>query len=103
MPALCNLCQLPTVFVRPGHNTACTATANGRRYLFCSEPCRWIFTQELDRFGGHKSVIDRVVAGMAPAGLADLFRWMSLEAPVETGKDLRRGLNQWRLDPVPKA
>ncbi len=103
LPALCNLCQLPTVFVRPGHNTACTATANGRRYLFCSEPCRWIFTQELDRFGGHKSVIDRVVAGMAPAGLADLFRWMSLEAPVETGKDLRRGLNQWRLDPVPKA
>ena len=24
LPALCNLCQLPTVFVRPGQNTACT-------------------------------------------------------------------------------
>ncbi len=103
LPALCNLCQLPTVFVRPGQNTACTTTANGRRYLFCSEPCRWIFLQELDRFGGHKSVVDRVVAGLAPAGLPDLFRWMSLEAPTETGKDLRRGVDQWRLDPVPHA
>ena len=72
LPALCNLCQLPTLFVRPGHNTACTAKANGRRYLFCSEPCRWIFLQELDRFGGHKNVIDRVVEGIAPAGLTDL-------------------------------
>ena len=103
LPALCNLCQLPTVFVRPGQNTACTATANGRRYLFCSEPCRWIFLQELDRFGAHRSVVDRVVAGIAPAGLPDLFRWMSLEAPVETGKDLRRGVDRWRLDPVPHA
>ena len=103
LPALCNLCQLPTVFVRPGENTACTATASGRRYLFCSEPCRWIFLQEFDRFGGHRSVVDRVVAGSAPAGLTDLFRWMSLEAPIETGKDLRRGVDQWRLDPVPHA
>ncbi len=103
LPALCNLCQLPTVFVRPGQNTACTATNNGRRYLFCSEPCRWIFLEELDRFGGHRSLVDRVVAGSAPAGLTDLFRWMSLEAPIETGKDLRRGVDQWRLNPVPHA
>jgi toluene monooxygenase system protein A len=103
LPALCNLCQLPTVFVRPGHNTACTAEVNGRHYLFCSEPCRWIFSQELDRFGGHKSVVDRIVAGTAPAKLTDLHRWMGLEAPVETGKDLRHGLNPWRLEPVPQA
>jgi toluene monooxygenase system protein A len=24
-----------------------------------------------------------------------------LKAPLETGKDLRRGLDPWRLDPVP--
>ena len=86
LPALCNLCQLPTVFVRPGHNTACTAEANGRRYLFCSEPCRWIFLQEPDRFGGHKSVIDRIVAGTAPGKLTDLHRWMGLEAPDRDGQ-----------------
>ena len=103
LPALCNLCQLPTVFVRPGRNTACTAEANGRRYLFCSEPCRWIFLQELHRFAGHKSVVDRIVAGTAPGKLTDLHRWMGLEVPIETGKDLRRGLSPWRLDPVPRA
>ena len=47
LPALCNLCQLPALFVRPGRNTACTLELDGRRYLFCSEPCRWIFEQEM--------------------------------------------------------
>jgi toluene monooxygenase system protein A len=103
LPALCNLCQLPTVFIRPGRNTACTLEADGRKYLFCSEPCRWIFTQELSRFAGHMSVVDRIVAGTAPAKLTDLHAWMGLDPPHEAGKDLRRGLDPWRLDPIPTA
>lgn len=101
LPALCNLCQLPTLFIHPGRNTACTLLADGRRYLFCSEPCRWIFQQETARFARHHSVVDRIVAGEAPGKLTDLHRWMGLEAPLETGKDLRRGLDRWRLDPIP--
>ena len=50
----------------------------------------------------HQSVVDRIVAGEAPGKLIDLHTWMGLQAPVETGKDLRRGLDPWRLDPVPK-
>lgn len=103
LPALCNLCQLPTVFVRPGRNTACTSELDGRRYLFCSEPCRWIFTQESERFAGHRNVVDRIVVGEAPGKLTELHEWMGLDAPLETGKDLRRGLDPWRLDPVPTA
>jgi toluene monooxygenase system protein A len=102
LPALCNLCQLPALFIRPGRNTACTIEMGGRRYLFCSEPCRWIFEQEKSRFADHTSVVDRIVAGDAPGKLTDLHRWMGLQAPAETGKDLRRGLDPWRLDPVPK-
>jgi toluene monooxygenase system protein A len=101
LPALCNLCQLPTLFVRPGRNTACTAEREGRRYVFCSEPCRWIFEQEATRFADHTSVVDRIVAGVAPGKLTDLHEWMGLHAPTETGKDLRRGLDPWRLEPVP--
>ena len=103
LPALCNLCQLPTLFIRPGRNTACTLEMHGRRYLFCSEPCRWIFQQEPQRFAGHKSVVDRIVAGEAPGKLIDLLEWMGLTAPAENGKDLRRGLDPWRLDPIPTA
>ena len=95
--------QLPALFIRPGRNTACTLEVGGRRYLFCSEPCRWIFEQEKSRFADHKSVVDRIVAGEAPGKLTDLHEWMGLEAPVETGKDLRRGLDPWRLDPIPTA
>jgi toluene monooxygenase system protein A len=103
LPALCNLCQLPTVFIRPGRNTACTLEADGRKYLFCSEPCRWIFTQEFSRFAGHKSVVDRIVDGTAPGKFTDLHAWMGLDPPHEAGKDLRRGLDPWRLDPIPTA
>src|SRR5579871_1740278 len=103
LPPLCNLCQLPTLFMRPGKNTACTREIGGRKYVFCSEPCRWIFDQEISRFAGHTSVVDRIVAGVTPGNLPDLLQWMGLKAPHETGKDLRRGLDRWRLEPVPKV
>jgi toluene monooxygenase system protein A len=103
LPGLCNLCQLPTLFVRPGKNTACTRTVDGRKYLFCSEPCRWIFDKEFPRFAGHNSVVDRIVGGVAPGNLTDLLAWMGLSAPAEMGKDLHRGLDQWRFDPVPRV
>lgn len=103
LPPLCNLCQLPTLFMRPGKNTACTREFGGRKYVFCSEPCRWIFDQERSRFADHTSVVDRIVAGVTPGNLPDLLHWMGLQAPDETGKDLRRGLDRWRLEPVPKV
>jgi toluene monooxygenase system protein A len=95
LPALCNLCQLPALFIRPGRNTACTLEMGGRRYLFCSEPCRWIFEQESSRFADHNSVVDRIVAGEAPGKLTDLHRWMGLEAPVETVTQLADQLVAW--------
>ena len=103
LPALCNLCQLPTVFVRPGHNTVCTLSLDGRTYLFCSEPCRWIFEQQSQRFSDHQTVVDRVLAGEAPGDLPELLHWMGHDSPEAVGKDLRRGLDTWRLAPVPHA
>jgi toluene monooxygenase system protein A len=101
LPALCNLCQMPALFMRPGRNTACTLSHGGRRYLFCSEPCRWIFQRQSDRFAGHRSVVDRIAAGEAPGELLDLHAWMGLDGPAEMGRDLRRGLDPWRMEPVP--
>ena len=63
LPALCNLCQLPTVFVRPGRNTACTAEANGDVIYSVLNPAVGSSCRSFDRFAGHKSVVDRIVAG----------------------------------------
>jgi toluene monooxygenase system protein A len=101
LPAICNLCQLPALFMRPGGNTACTFRHAGRTYLFCSEPCRWIFQQQSDRFASHRSVVDRVLTGEAPGDLLDLHAWMGLVGPADMGHDLRRGLEEWRMEPVP--
>jgi toluene monooxygenase system protein A len=103
LPALCNLCQLPAVFVRPYGNTACSLTYNGRNYLFCSQPCRWIFEQQPERFAEHRSVIDKVLAGDAPSDLIDLLQWMGHDTSDTMGKDLRRGLDPWRLAPLPRV
>ena len=97
LPALCNLCQLPTVFIGPGNSTACSLKRNGRSYLFCSQPCRWIFEKEPERFGGHRTVVDRVITGEAPSDLQDLLIWMGHDTLENRGKDLRRP----RREPVP--
>jgi toluene monooxygenase system protein A len=103
LPAMCNLCQLPAAFVRPGDNRACTLLLDRRTHLFCSEPCRWIFEQQSDRFSDHRSIVDRVLSSEAPSDLPELLRWMGHDNPAAAGKDLRRGLDTWRVAPVPPA
>ena len=103
LPGICNLCQLPTAFASPSRNTACTLKHDGRTYLFCSQPCRWIFEQQIDRFTEHKTLVDRIVAGEAPSDLIGLHASMGHETAASMGRDLRRGLDQWRLTGVPLA
>jgi toluene monooxygenase system protein A len=100
LPSLCNMCQLPTAFMRPGKNTACTLEHGGRKYLFCSEPCRWIFQQQPERFAEHKSVIDRIFAGEAPTDLGGVLEWMGFNRPDEPGKDLHGGNPPWWKTPA---
>jgi toluene monooxygenase system protein A len=92
-PILCNLCQLPIV-TPAGHLAGAVASPepihldrNGRRYTFCSEPCRWIFEGDPDRFAGHLSVVDRLLAGhIQPPTLEGALAYMGL-SPAEFGDD----------------
>jgi toluene monooxygenase system protein A len=98
LPVLCNLCQLPALFIRPGHNTARTLVHDGRKYVFCSEPCQWIFEQQVTRFADHHSVVDRILLGEAPGDLPGLLEWMGFNGPDELGADLHRGAEHlWRV------
>ena len=59
----------------------------GRVYQFCSEPCKWIFTQRPDRFAGHKSITDRLWTGdIQPLNIGGLLAYMGLSEP-EQGTD----------------
>jgi toluene monooxygenase system protein A len=96
----CNLCQLVLSNGLPEKNSATTLDRDGQRYIFCSEPCRWIFESEPERYAGHKDVVKRVLAGEAPANLIGLVRkYFGLD--YETwGKDAYRGVYPW-LDRTP--
>ena len=57
-----------------------------RRYHFCSEPCKWIFELEPDRYKGHKSIIDRLFDGTIGHELDDFYNYMG-QSPPERGTD----------------
>jgi toluene monooxygenase system protein A len=93
LPILCNMCNLgictPAGY-RVGHLKSpepLTVERGGRKYSFCSEPCKWIFEQDPDRYAGHLSLVDRFLAGqIEPATLEGALAYMGL-SPEECGQD----------------
>jgi len=92
-PMVCNLCQIPVVspagyavgFLKSP--APLLLDCQGRRYTFCSEPCKWIFEQNLGRFQGHLGLIDRFLGGLIqPPDLGGALAYMGL-SPEECGQD----------------
>jgi toluene monooxygenase system protein A len=93
--SFCDLCQLVLSNGTPRANSAEVVDHGGKRYVFCSRPCRWIFEQEPERYAGHKDVVKRVLAGEAPANLVALVqRYFGLDYQT-WGKDAFGGVYPW--------
>jgi len=91
----CSLCQLVLCGGTPEHNTARVHVHEGRKYLFCSEPCEWIFRREPERYAAHHDVVMRILAGAAPANLLELLRKYFGLTQDRWGKDAARGDYPW--------
>nr|AAB58740.1 toluene-3-monooxygenase oxygenase subunit 1 [Burkholderia cepacia] len=89
LPIVCNMSQLPINYT-PGDAWAVKdyqLEYNGRLYHFGSEPDRWCFEQEPERYAGHMSLVDRFLAGLIqPMDLGGALKYMDL-APGEIGDD----------------
>jgi toluene monooxygenase system protein A len=92
-PMVCNMCQIPVVspagyaagFVKSP--APLLLDLDGRRYTFCSLPCKWIFEQNPGRFKGHLGIIDRFLGGLIqPPDLGGALAYMGL-SPEECGQD----------------
>ena len=93
--SFCDLCQIVLCGGTPRRNSACTLERAGRKYIFCSEPCRWIFEREPERYAEHRDVVKRVLAGEAPANLVALLRrYFGLDHDT-WGKDAYGGEYPW--------
>jgi toluene monooxygenase system protein A len=91
----CELCQLVLCGGTPDRNSAVISEHGGRRRIFCSEPCRWIFESEPERYAAHKGIVQRVLDGEAPANLLALLR-QTFGLRYETwGKDACGGAYPW--------
>lgn len=93
--AFCDLCQLVLCGGTPKRNTATSLERAGRRYIFCSEPCRRIFEQEPERYASHECLVERVLAGRAPANLIALVQGYFGLTQEDWGKDIARGDYPW--------
>ena len=91
----CDLCQLVLSNGTPTANAARVVAHAGRKYIFCSEPCAWIFSREPERYAEHKDVVKRILAGEAPANLLELLRNYFHLTPDTWGKDMMRGRYSW--------
>jgi toluene monooxygenase system protein A len=89
------LCQLPLSAGTPLKNTAKVLAYGGRKYIFCSEPCQWIFLQEPERYANHKDLVKRVLSGEAPADLSQLLTEYFRLTPDTWGKDVYHGNYDW--------
>jgi len=96
----CDLCQLVLCAGSPQHNHARVCEHEGRKYIFCSEPCEWIFRQEPQRYAGHKDVVKRILGGEAPANVLELLRlYFGLDQDL-WGKDIAGGDYPWLQPPA---
>ncbi len=89
LPIVCNMCNLPVNYT-PGNGWNVqdySLEYKGRLYHFGSEPDRWIFEQEPERYAGHMTLVDRFLAGLVqPMDLGGALAYMDL-APGESGDD----------------
>jgi toluene monooxygenase system protein A len=96
----CNLCQIILSGGTPQKNSAVSLSIGDKNYIFCSEPCRQIFLNELDRYQNHDDLVKRVLNNQAPGNLmAMLTQYFGLDYE-SWGKDLKQGDYPWlnRID-----
>ncbi len=93
--AFCSLCQLVLCGGTGAKNAASVLERDGRKYVFCSSPCRALLEREPERYASHENVVDRVLAGKAPANLIALVRgYFGLDF-ADWGKDVFGGDYPW--------
>jgi toluene monooxygenase system protein A len=93
--SFCDLCQIVLSAGSPEHNTAIVHNHKGGKYVFCSEPCKWIFEKEPDRYEGHREIVKRVLNNEAPANVVALIRnYFGLDFNT-WGKDVNSGNYSW--------
>ena len=89
LPMICNMSNIPIVGT-PGNGWNVKdypLEYEGRIYHFGSEPDRWCFQQDPERYKGHMNFIDRFLAGeVQPPDLMGGLKYMGL-APGEMGDD----------------
>lgn len=91
----CHLCQMVLCGGTPAHNHARVFVYNGKKHIFCSEPCLWIFKSEPEKYAHHKDIVSRVLAGEAPGNVMKLIsKYFSLDYD-SWGKDAFGGEYSW--------
>ena len=88
LPIICNMSNIPIVGTPFKTTQDYPLEYNGRLYHFGSEPDRWIFEQDPERYAAHKTIGDRLLTGeIQPPDLGGVLQYMGIGVLSEGGGD----------------
>jgi len=88
LPIICNMSNIPIVGTPFKTTQDYPLEYNGRLYHFGSEPDRWIFEQDPERYAAHKTIGDRLLTGeIQPPDLGGVLKYMGIGVLSEGGGD----------------
>jgi len=91
----CELCQLVLCGGSMQENSARVVSREDEKFVFCSEPCQWIFEKQAERYKGHEGLVKKVMREKAPGNLlAMLNEHFDLDYE-DWGKDCFGGAYPW--------
>lgn len=88
LPIICNMSNIPIVGTPFKTTQDYPLEYNGRLYHFGSEPDRWIFEQDPERYAAHKTIGDRLLTGeIQPPDLGGVLQYMGIGVLSDGGGD----------------
>lgn len=91
----CDTCQLVLCNGTPQKNNAIILEYKGKKFILCSEPCRWMFEKEIEKYSSHESIVSKILEGKIPGNLIGLIQqYFGLDYD-SWGKDIFKGDYPW--------
>jgi phenol hydroxylase P3 protein len=92
LPLICQTCQIPMGFSEPGDPATISfrrSEFRGEQYNFCSDPCKWIFDREPEKYCQAWLPPHQVFQGNCGGGtIPEVLAWYGVEDGVDNGEYL---------------
>lgn len=99
LPAFCQVCQLPWIFPRPDASAGRAVDINGRKRVFCSAGCQWIYEQDPNHYEGFKGFFD-LYDGWDLADVIEHLGYVRTDGKTLIAQPVLEPKRMWTIDDI---